>query len=687
MPLKEPPKPLPAGAEAIFTCKLGDKPNEKLTNAAVLEFPYDPSRLPAGIDPENQVALAYLDEKAGVWVLAAAKVDPEKRVIRTRTRHLSTWSGIYLTKGWRIARSRRFSVVYDPTEVVVLQDARGAGGIIPAQDFAETLGKSLDISLKRYEAAGFKMPEGDSEEDGRIWAFLGRASSYWSSPVIEAQWSVYSGNLLFPANFQNSRQADHDAAHELFHKIQNLDFNIASMAIRRWWIEASADYAAARIALQQGGIDTTMGNSIKSKYLDKSITYSISADDGKQLHSFHDYSTSHFIDYLVKQGADFKDMWKAVANPSLGDLFDVLDPLDKYLKGKFGLSKGLDSFYRDFAPFFLFDARSPMPRLTNGFFADVAVEKLSLAPGQKNGRMEAGVEALHSAKVFAVRAEAETDKPVRKVQVGLVPGTGSGIIASSYLVKKPGKGGLLKPVFLSMMGLKPATAELAPGELIVVVACNGTSSNRSISLEVKDLSPDARRPDPPPPPASRGARIEICVYVQCSYSGGYRKDGFERSPRRWEGFELAYNSGGIPIASTGSLRGARSDGRYQDTLEGSADAGSVRELKWTAVRRYTGWEEKWEIELKGIPREPELNQLSPNGTTYMIRIVDEDGKKFNGVNLHASILKHEIHYLKDNTKIQLEDVNWYGVTIGNPNPIFSASPSNQRPFILVQIWK
>ncbi len=684
--LDRPPGPAPKGAELLGVWEVGGGAPARLADAVVLEFPFDTARLPRGADLDACVALAHWEPEARRWILAAARVDAARGVLRTRTRHLSTWGAFYVGLGWRIHRSRRFSVVFDPSETIVFQKVTGKAGLVSAWDYAAILGRSLDISLSRFETAGFEMPEGDSEEDCRVWAFLGKASAYWSGPVVESQWNPCSGNLLFPSNYEDYRQADHDAAHELFHMIQNRYLNMKSMDWRRWWIEASADYAAARIALQQGGLDTTMGTSIKPRYLEKSLTYSIKDDDGKQPQSFHDYATCHFIDYLVKQGADFKAMWDAVANPSWGDLADAVDPLDKYLRGRFGTTRGLDSFYRDFAQFYLFEPGSPMPRLKTGYFEEVPSRRLSLAAGQRSGRLEGEAERLHSAQVFAVRAEAERDHATRKVQVRQVPGTGEGLITSAFRVR-PG-GARVTSTFLAVLGQKPAVADLAPGDMIVAIACNGTSRARSLTLEVKDLSPDPVKADPPPPPpASKGARLEICVYVRARYDRGYHGKGAAWSSSRWADFSLHYNQGGIPVAGSGSLRGSRSTKGYEDTVEGTATAGKVERLTWKAVRRYGKIEERWEIELKDIPREPDLNQMGPNGTTYMIRAVDEEGKKFPLVAAHAVIKYHTVTFLEDGTVMNLEDVNWYGVDLGNRGAVFDASPSNQRPFVYVQVWR
>jgi len=683
--LDRPPAPLPSGVEALSVCELGSGEPERLEKAVVVEFPFDPAQLPRGTDLESRLALAHLDPQSGRWILAAAKVDATSHVLRTRTRHLSTWSVVYFTQGWRVHRSRRFNVVYDPLETIVMQGINGRAGLRDAREHAEWLGRNLDMALTSYEEVGFRAPEGDSEEDGRIWTFLGRATSYWGDEAVESQWSAFSGNLLFPSNYDTLRQADHDAAHELFHKIQNLDLNIKSMDLRRWWIEASADYAAARIGLRQGGLDTTMGGAMSPRYLEKSITFSIPGDDGKQPQSFHDYATSHFIDYLVKQGADFKEMWDAVAHPSLGDLGDAVDPLDKYLRGKFGATRGLDSLYREFAKFFLLDPLSPMPRLSNGFFEEVPAQKLTLAAGQRSGRLEGNVEAVHSAQVFAVRAEASKEKGDRRIQVTLAPGTGNGLIISAYKVKTRAKG-LLQHDHLAVLGLKPAVADLAPGEMIVVIAANASGSNRGLALDVKDISPEARKNEPPPQPsASRGPRIEICVYVMASYDRSYRGKQAEWASRRWASFELEYPSGGMPISGTGGFRGQRSQRGEEDTVEGKADDRKIHRLVWKGVRHYDSREERWEIELKDIPIEPSENQRGANGLTYMIRAVDDNGRPFPNVPAHVQIKYHEVVFPPDNVKSMLQSVNWQGTTIGNAS--IKSSMMNQRPFVHVQIWR
>lgn len=676
------PAPLPEGVEALSVHHVeGPVP----PGGALLEFPYDTARLPADADPGAHLALAHLDPKAGRWILAAALVDPEHQVLRTRTRHLSAWAVIYHDLKWSIWPSKRFSIVYDPKETIVIHQAKGSAGTVAAKDFAQELGVMLDESLRRYHTAGFQLPEGDPEMGDRVWAFLGNTTSYWGPPAVESQWSAYSGNLLFPSSYDNREQAAHDAAHELFHKIQNLDLNIASMDLRRWWVEATADYAAARIALAQAGPSRTMGTAIKPRYLEKSITFTIPEDDGKQPQSFHDYATSHFIDFLVRQGVGFKGMWDAVADPSWGDTGQVLDPLDKHLRKTLGSTRGLDAQYQAFAKHYLFEAGSPMPALPRGFYMDVASARFELPAGQRTGRLEAQVEAHQAAQVLAVRTDAEASRPRRRIEVSLQPGSGQGLNLMAYKVLD--QGGRRQATFLSAPLIKPAVAELAPGEMIIVVACNGTDRERPLKLNIKEQVDEALKPVTPPAKGSTSRRIEICVYAQCLYDRSYQNLKYADWPaRRWESFELRYNSGGFPVSGAGTFKGyakgTNPEDAYEEIIEGQADKTKLHYLRWTSFRGDSNREQRWEINLKDIPVDAFATQSRPGMTIYLIRVIDEDGKRFPNVQQHATIRKHDVFFKDERVSVRLTDVDWGGIFLGNPG---ATSPKNQRPFILVRL--
>ncbi|MBK7292550.1 MAG: FHA domain-containing protein [Holophagaceae bacterium] len=626
--LKRLPRPLPRGLEALTIAAVGGEGSHRLDQPVVLEFPYDPARLAEGVNPDERLALAHLDEGTGRWILAAAQVDPARRVLRTRTRHLSVWSTVYITRGFHVHRSRRFSVVFSPGEPIVFGKVKGRAGQVDAWDFATDLGRTLDGALERYERAGFRPPEGDSGEDGRIWAFLGHATEDWlGQEAAESQWVAFSGNLLFPANYDTPRQAEHDAAHELFHKIQNRDLNLVSMDRRRWWIEATADYAAARIALQQGGTDTTMGERIRPRYLEKSITFNISRDDGSQPHSFHEYSTSHFLDYLVKQGADFRAMYEAVVNPSLGDLLDALDPMDKYLRRTFGASRGLDAFYRDFARFYVLDPASPMPALPKGFFEEVPSGRLQLAAGQRQGQLQATVEGPHAAQVLAIRAEALPGRPTRRLQLTQEPGTGTGLITGVYRVKAGAKVALASQQPLGMLGAKPLVADLAADEGLVLIACNGTGTTRPLGVRVQDLSPEPARPAAPPPAAGGVRRLlRVTAFGWASWDRVAQWNGVAWGSR-W--MEWGTHGEDIAVPDSGSFSITRWAGGYDLTLQGELTPTQVVSLRIQGRRAVPGdIQETWEVVIRGLPVVPGDPTLYQAMATPQASVVPKDVARF-----------------------------------------------------------
>lgn len=153
-------------------------------------------------------------------------------------------------------------------------------------------------------------------------------------------------------------------AHEIFHNVQRSIYWPHEFGTRRGWLEATAEYAACRIAMDgyryMGKLDKPHRQMRLANYLTKDLTYFRVFRDDSDPWQNHEYAASCFLDRVCLNGARqlhitpkkyFAKMFKwAAAN---GDW----DGLAAFL-GQHGSS--LAEQYADFAVFYLFDAKSPI---------------------------------------------------------------------------------------------------------------------------------------------------------------------------------------------------------------------------------------------------------------------------------------------------------------------------------------
>jgi hypothetical protein len=636
-------------------------------------------------------------------------VDADRHRLVLLTNHLCPWTTLYRKLGWETHPSRHFNIVHKPTDAIVYLGLK-KGGLLYADRFVKDLGEWLDRAWEAYDGAGFDVPgfetvpasgvyearvvppvtlpgfegfpglsAGTVRQKVPVWAFLGSATAYFGSTVVESQWDVFSGNILFAANFKDPDAARHDASHELFHAVQNRAFNIASMGVRRWWMEATADYAAARLAMDLKGKAPLMGGDIKPRYLEKCITFHIPNDKGTDPQSFHDYSTSHFIDYLVGRGAGFKAMWDAVANPSIVDLAQVLDPLDKHLRATFGEQRGLAAFYADFARFYAFDPASPMPLKSGETLRSAAAARVdTLDPGSSVACAFA-LEPAYTARLWSVKPKWDAARPARSVKVTVArrdAGVGLFLYRLPGGKRRAGGGG-----FEAELGEKPLTLSIGQDDHLLVLAVRGFEGGKaSAEVRMEDLAEPAKVQKPPSAPEPRlGLEIQMVLYV--SYDRGYKDD-----QQQWPGagFQPFENTGwrGFVLSGPGHFTGTRLDGDEESFVEGTRTAAAVTKLKWVnhrLTKRPNGdkvQEEWWEIELEDIP----VTSYDPQ--EYILEGYDLSTGKWNtGFENHVPKLEHKVVFYPSRTTIELKNIFWQKTMVKSIDDMQGFAIMGERPFI------
>jgi hypothetical protein len=339
---------------AGYNIQLGDL--HDLDQDLVIEFPYDPTLVPAGTRADNVFQVAYWDPDQQAMVYLPLSVDETRHVLVARTRHLSDVYSLNAADVGIISDDQ-FVLTYVPSEVFAetypaaewykagdpgFQGTRDPNRPMYAEDvfwqMHDTLSTYVNVGLAQRGAPlihgciGGSGSASRGKLTGAIWITLDCAGGYKTlRPIV---------------------------AHELFHCVQNRDyFHIGWMTLNNWWMEATAEYAACRIAYPGSGMG---GDYVDPGYLNQPLNSS-------SMFSDHAYNTAYFIDFLVtRKGVKFVELFKKVAeswNP------DLTVPIDDYLK----CCGGLEQAYEEFAEWWLFDAASPVAaRLQQGALPDVA---------------------------------------------------------------------------------------------------------------------------------------------------------------------------------------------------------------------------------------------------------------------------------------------------------------------------
>lgn len=342
---------------------------------------------PARLDPlrplDAQVMAVRWDAERQVWVELPSEHDAARGVMRARTRHLSLLGWIYNIKvviaepvkllSDNVIRTAHFRLYFDVDTLranKAIANWRGESGFEPAYQalwdyrnpgwipFIRDLAYYLERSHARYAALGLTPVRNPLPVE--IYpgvAGKGAAGGY----------EYQSRRILLPSEkFKADRRAlKHIAAHELFHAVQHSAFpddpDTGVRGTSLWWLEASADYAAAGIAWDHLD-DNMIGRSdVYPFLLEQPLTDTGMPVDPPPNHSFPEieYARGYLLEYLVAEGAPYPPLHHAVLLGLTAD-GDALRALELHLQ-----QKGPGAFpaqFRGFARWFLLDQKGPLGR-------------------------------------------------------------------------------------------------------------------------------------------------------------------------------------------------------------------------------------------------------------------------------------------------------------------------------------
>jgi hypothetical protein len=261
---------------------------ERFAQPLRLEFPFDPTPEELAGAPAN-VWVAWRDESRGVWVRAPAQSDAARRRVVVETDHLSTW-WVYKMRGYDYVPKGYtgfFDVWYHPRHVNPRTDVSGQS----MRELAEDVLQALETARAKYQAAGFRVPT------VRTSVFIG--------DFDDSSWGKWGGSIdLRRSELKTIEDVRNEAAHELFHAVQNQYYYTAGMGARFWLIEGTPDFMAWRYAWDRPASDKGIEKATHAWFA-RSMFENAEGDDH--------YPTGDFLRYLDGKSVDLKQVWDQVA--------------------------------------------------------------------------------------------------------------------------------------------------------------------------------------------------------------------------------------------------------------------------------------------------------------------------------------------------------------------------------------
>jgi hypothetical protein len=415
-----------------------------------LRFGYNPDTLREDIDPAAQLTAAYLDETTQRWVDADLVVDAAAQQVVVTTDHLTLWSLFGLDDDTVHSSHPNFDIYFSQSlDAPALSDSRSGDAIF---DFAVLVRSALVTAREGYAGSGnsgLKVPA-----KSKVYI------DNWGADATAA-WGWFSKNIEIPVTYSTLGELQHDAAHELFHAVQNEYVSVATMMSNRWWMEATADYGAATLGTGSG-----LSSSVPLRFV--TLPLNDSDDD------MHMYQAAHFIRYLVdERGVDFPALFKATM--ASGD--SVLESINAYLNTR---GDSLAEAYADFAFEFVFGTAVRRDAVKTDLATDLAaVAGEHTDPGARVTSV-VDVRGPYASSLAAYRVKTGIDGPFG-VSLAALEGTSG--ISVRYVVGGPrGAGDAMWEGVLAEG--TPRLVEVEDGQTIYFLVTNAAEDDGSVTVVI-----------------------------------------------------------------------------------------------------------------------------------------------------------------------------------------------------------
>ncbi|MCX7806419.1 MAG: zinc-ribbon domain-containing protein, partial [Planctomycetota bacterium] len=389
-----------------------------------IEIRYDPAILSGSQPVREQLMIRFLERGSSRWTWLRGSVDEAAGLVRTAVSRPGRFELVCLTAEpapGGIGKAKW--TAYHTPESVILYDRRAVesgGGTNDAAWKSKGGGRFPVASLKAGRESdetvtGYRRDVPECIQDvgyfieNALFAYGKEGFNLPPRPLavrvetrptgVEWRGKTPDRITIDLAGATSAEALRRAAARELFEAIQRLDYGPSGMddarfAALRWWLAATAEYAACRV----GGKEKT--EAADAALLSRPLSGDSVAPD-------MDRERMHFIEYLVGLGVSFPGLHKAVADYSGGGN-PVFRPLGALLRKATGAD--LPDVYRGFAAHFLFASAGPLGGRDP---SKVCAEKADVFPLARETGAQAEpishtlrVRRGYTAAVWAVRPEA-----------------------------------------------------------------------------------------------------------------------------------------------------------------------------------------------------------------------------------------------------------------------------------------
>ncbi|MBN1369549.1 MAG: hypothetical protein JW954_04865 [Dehalococcoidaceae bacterium] len=410
-----------------------------------LEFTYDPALLDASMDEADQIAVAFWDEDYLAWKEIDFQLDAGSSKVTVKTNHLSLWSIFFKEDKYVTSTLPGFTIYFNKNASAPAIGAISSGD--PIFEYASIVRTGLYDAAKAYSELGLKLPE-----HTRVYI------DDWGAEK-EAEWGWFSKNIEIPVTYIDEQELHMVAAHELFHAVQNQYINFASMSSNRWFMEATADYAAAHIATSYG-----FKEPLPYAYLKTSVGSS---------ETFHMYQSAHFIKFLVDNGYNFKELFEGVINGSGG----ALASLNTYIATQGG---SLSDIYKNFVYSVLFSNTVKTAPLEGNIYNSVADITLEFdLDTSKQASQMINVGSGYASKLMGVSIISGKDSPAAITIQAIEPT--SGVQVEYILIDGQEKGPVSESGPLTH---EPVEISVKQGQYLYFVVTNNASANGYVTIVI-----------------------------------------------------------------------------------------------------------------------------------------------------------------------------------------------------------
>jgi len=433
------------GFKPLGIFEITSSSGSELGGEITLEFSYDQSSLSAELESADQLAVAFYDEEYKAWQEVDIIINEAKSSVAVKTSHLSLWSIFGLEDKYVTSTLPGFTIYFNKDVNAPVIGSVASGD--PIYEYAAIVRTGLYDASKAYSALNLKMPD-----HTRVYI------DQWDSDK-EAEWGWFSKNIEIPVTYIDEQELHMVSAHELFHAVQNQYVTFATMAANRWFMEATADYAAAHIATSHG-----LKDSLPYSYLKTGISSSS---------TFHMYQTAHFIKFLVDNGYGFKDLFEGVMNGS----GNALANLNTFISSKGG---SLAELYNSFVYNVLFTSIIKTEALQTDLFSDVAsiTENLDLdAGGTINQTIN--TDQSYASSLFGVKISSKKHE-ISPVSISAIEPT-SGIRVQYVITSGPDKESVIASDALTH---EPLEIMLEDGNYLYFIVTNSAPSNGYVTITI-----------------------------------------------------------------------------------------------------------------------------------------------------------------------------------------------------------